>query len=188
MNLLRIDGLWRSFRTMSMVMSIACAALVLGQGTVLANGATKLVLEDVQAGPYLLQVGIIPGSPKVGNLHLSIEVYDAASDAPVTDAQVFISAVGPEDATNVPSTAAQIPLTGQNFYEADIWLDAEGSWVVTMHIDAAQGLATQDVPLEVTSGGISLALLAAIVVFILAVSIWTWDRIKGRRRRQQRKR
>ena len=188
MNFLRIDGLWRSLRAMTMVMAVACAALVLGQGTVLANGATKLVLEDVQAGPYLLQVGIIPGSPKVGNLHLSIEVCDAATEAPVTDAQVFISAVGPEDATSVPSTAAQSPLTGQNFYEADIWLDAEGSWIVTMHIDAAQGLATQDVPLEVTSGGISLALLAAILVFILAVSIWTWDRIKGRRRRQQRKR
>ncbi len=188
MNFVRNGGLWRSFRTMAMVLSVALLALLLGQGTVLANGATKLVLEDVQAGPYLLQVGIIPGSPKVGNLHLSIEVYDAASEAPVTDARVFVSAVGPEDATNVPSTEAQSPLTGQNFYEADIWLDVEGSWVVTMHIDAAQGLATQEVPLEVTSGGISLALLAAILVFILAVSIWSWDRIKGRRRRQQRKR
>lgn len=181
-------GLWHSLRTAAVVLLVACASLTLGQGTVLANGATKLVLEDVQAGPYLLQVGIIPGSPKVGNLHLSIEVNDAATDAPVTDAQVFISATGPEEATNVPSTAAQIPLTGQNFYEADIWLDTEGSWVVTIHIDAAQGLATQEVPLEVTSGGISLALLAAIAVFMLAASIWTWDRIKGRRRRKKPRR
>ncbi len=184
----RYCGLWHFFRVITLVLLVGCASMLLGQGTVLANGATKLVLEDVQAGPYLLQVGIIPGNPKVGNLHLSIQVNDAVSEAPVTDAQVFVSAVGPEDATNVSSTPAQSPLADQSFYEADIWLDAEGSWVVTMQIDAAQGLATQEVSLEVTSGGISLALLAAIVVFILAVSIWTWDRIKGRRRRQQRKR
>ena len=184
----RHGGLWHPFRTMTIVLLVSCAALLLGQSTVLANGATKLVLEDVEAGPYRLQVGIIPGSPKVGNLHVSIQVYDAASNAPITDAQVFISAIGPEGSSSVPSTPAQSPLTDQSFYEADIWLDAEGSWVVTMQINASQGLATQEVPLEVTSGGISLALLAAILVFVLAASIWTWDRIKGRRRRQKSRR
>ena len=184
----RYGGLWHPFRTMTIVLLVSCAALLLGQGTVLANGATKLVLEDVEAGPYRLQVGIIPGSPKVGNLHLSIQVYDAASNSPITDAQVFVSAIGPEGSSSVPSTPAQSPLTDQSFYEADIWLDSEGSWVVTMQINASQGMATQDVPLEVTSGGISLALLAPILVFTLAVSIWTWDMIKGRRRRQKARR
>ncbi len=184
----RYGGLWRRIKAMAMVMAVACAVMFLGHGTALANGATRLVLEDVEAGPYLLQVGIIPGSPKVGSLHLSVQVYDAASDAPVTDAQVLISAIGPEGSTNVPSTSAQSPLTEQHFYEADIWLDAEGSWVVFMRIDASQGSATQEVPLEVTSGGISLALVAAVAVLTLAVSIWTWDRIKGRRRRQRQRR
>ena len=46
--------------------------------TASANGATRLIIDDARSGPYLLRVGILPGSPKVGTLHGSVLVQDAS--------------------------------------------------------------------------------------------------------------
>ena len=53
---------------------LAAAALLIfahGPLAVHANGGTRPVVKNERVGPYELEVGILPGSPRVGNLHLS---------------------------------------------------------------------------------------------------------------------
>ena len=50
-----------------------------------ANGATRLVVNDEKVGPYLFRVGILPGSTKVGNLHLSVRIQAAEDDSIIED-------------------------------------------------------------------------------------------------------
>ena len=182
------QGQRRSLIPWAMVALILMISTIvpLNQSPVLANGATRELVKNQRVGPYELQVGILPGGPKVGNLHISILITDAESGNLVTDATVSVLAQGPEGSTRIGPVPA--PNTPQNpqFYDVDISLDAEGSWAVTLEIDAAQGTENLEVPLEVTSGGgISLALVAAAAIALLAVSIWAWDRIKSRRRRRE---
>ena len=93
------------------------------------------MVQDARAGPYQLQVGILPGSPKVGNLHLSITVQDAENETIITDAIVLVAAKGPVGAADVaPVQAVSSPLSPQS-YEVDIPLDTAGSWTVTLETD-----------------------------------------------------
>lgn len=158
------------------------------RSSVLANGATRELFKNERAGPYELQVGILPGRPKVGNLHLSILITDAESRGAVTNATVSVAVEGPEASTSIGPVPARNTFQNPRFYDVDLLLDAEGSWLLNMKIDGDQGLADLEFPFEVTSsGGVSLALVAAVTIACLAVSIWGWDRIKGRRRRNKRK-
>lgn len=152
-----------------------------GLSPVSANGATRAVVQDARAGPYQLQVGILPGSPKVGNLHLSIIVQDAQNETIITDAVVLVAAKGPAGAADVaPVQAANTPLSPQS-YEVDISLDAAGSWVVTLETDGRLGQASLDLPMEVTEpDGLPVAWLAAGVVAATALGVWTWRRVRRR--------
>ncbi len=69
--------------------------------TASANGASRKVVSNALVGPYELQVGILPGSPKVGNLHLSIQLKDATDGSNITDAIIMVMATGPSGATTV---------------------------------------------------------------------------------------
>ena len=149
-----------------------------------ANGGTRPVVQNARVGPYELQVGIFPGRPKVGNLHLSILVKDAESESLVTDATVMVAARGPEGAADVsPVQATNTPQRPQ-FYDVDIRLDMEGSWTLTLEADSHLGQASLDVPLEVTaSADLSLVLpLLAGGLAVLVLVVWVRDRIRARRR------
>lgn len=148
-----------------------------------ANGGARVVVQNTRAGPYEFQVGIFPGRPIVGNLHLSILVKDAEAGTPVTDATIMIAARGPAGATDIdPVRATNTPQSPQ-FYDADIGLDAEGSWTLTLETDSQLGQARLDVPLEVTAGGaINLVWLLAGLVAVVALGIWMRDRIRAHRR------
>ena len=140
------------------------------------------MVQDARAGPYQLQVGILPGSPKVGNLHLSIIVQDAQDETIITDAVVLVSARGPVGATEVAQVqAVNTPLSPQS-YEVDIPLDTVGSWIVTLETDGRLGQASLDLPFEVTEpDGLPVAWLAAGVVAVLVLGVWTWRRVRRRR-------
>ncbi len=150
-----------------------------------ANGTTRPVVKNHRVGPYEFQVGILPGSPKVGNLHLSILIKDAETGTPVTDATVTLTATGPEGATNVgPALAVNTPQNPQ-FYDVDMSLDVEGSWTVTLETKSGLGSANVALPLQVTKpGGFSLIPLLVGVGIFLALGFWAWDRIRLRRRRR----
>ena len=154
--------------------------------TAFANGTTRPVVKNERVGPYDLEVGILPGTPRVGNLHFSILVNDAEAGEPVTDALVTITASGPPDSTGVGPVRALSTIQSPQFYEADVSLDMEGRWTFTLDVVAEPGEASLELPMEVSRpGGFSVAFVAAVAVALLAVSVWTWDRIRRRRRRRR---
>ena len=118
------------YRLLVAAILAAAALLIFAHGplAVHANGGTRPVVKNERVGPYELEVGILPGSPRVGNLHLSILVKDAGSGVLLTDATVMVAAEGPIDATIAgPVRAVNTPQRPE-FYDADITLDMVGSW------------------------------------------------------------
>lgn len=162
----------------------AAAASPLRPDQASANGATRLIVNDVQEGPYLFRVGILPGSPKVGNLHLSVLIQSADSDDIIVDGQMIIQATGPEPGmTAGPVRAINAPLNPQVF-DADINLTALGTWTMSLETVSELGEATLVVPLQVTeAGGFNLLIVVVIAVVVLGVGALGWSQMKQRERR-----
>ena len=153
-----------------------------------ANGATKELVRSERAGPYELRVSISPGTPRVGNLHLSIQVKDAARGEILTRGAVTVTANGPEGATDVGPVRANTSPDSPQFYDIDIPLDAVGRWNFTLDIEGELGDAVLEVPLDVSGAeGFNLIFLLAVAIALLALAIWTWDRVRGRRWRRGQK-
>jgi hypothetical protein len=148
-----------------------------------ANGATRLIVNDVKEGPYLFRVGILPGSPKVGNLHLSILIQPAEGDGTVSDGHVIVQATGPEAGmTAGPVRATNSPLNPQVF-DADITLTDLGTWSMTLETVSELGEATLVVPLQVTeAGGFNLMIVFVIVGVAVAIGALVWSQMQQRKR------
>ena len=181
----RIDHLATRFLIFLAIMAISWAvvALPLPPDWVSANGATRLIINDVREGPYLFRVGILPGSPKVGNLHLSVRIQSAEGDDIIHDGRMIIQATGPEPGmTAGPVKATNRPDNPQVF-DADITMTALGTWTMTLETDSELGEATLVVPLQVTeAGGFNLLIVAVIAVVVLAVGALGWSQLKQRKR------
>ncbi len=150
---------------------------------VFANGATRLIVNDVKEGPYLFRVGILPGSPKVGNLHLSVLIQSADGDDIIDDGQMIIQATGPEAGmTAGPVQATNAPLNPQVF-DADITLTDLGTWSMTLETVSELGEATLVVPLQVTeTGGFNLLIVLVIAVIVVAIAALVWSQMQQRKR------
>ena len=189
-------GLVPRFLTLTAIVLIAVAGFGLRpSGDVAsANGATRIIVNDAEVGPYIIRVGILPGSPKIGLLHLSILIQDAALEVAVTDAAVLMTAtsvelrsiesldgVGPGGST-VQVEAFNTPQSPQ-LYEGNVPFDALGSWILTLETDSPLGPASLDVPLQVTeSGGVNLLFVIVGVAAVLVVGSLLWSqRQRGRR-------
>ena len=160
--------------------------LSVGQGGLLANGATRLLVKDAIAGPYQLQVGIIPGTPRVGTLHVTVLVNEAAGGTPLTDAMIDVTAAGPEGATDTGPVRAVNSALDLRFYEADLPLDLEGAWTLTVDADGPLGPGQLVLPMQVRPAqGLDLVCVLAAFVALTALGIWIWDRIRAGRRRRQ---
>lgn len=148
-----------------------------------ANGATRLIVDDAKEGPYLFRVGILPVSPKVGNLHLSIFIRPADGHAPISDGRIVVVATGPESGmTAGPALATNAPQSPQVF-DADIRLTNLGSWTVTLETTSELGQAALIVPLQVTEAeGFNLLIVVVIVVLVAAIGALGWSRVQRRRR------
>ena len=88
---------------LALLLIVAPAIFIPSAGTAEANGGTRPVVTNAIVGPYKVQVGIFPGQPRVGNLHLSIRVEDASGEQVLTGATVFTSLTGPPGATRLRS-------------------------------------------------------------------------------------
>ena len=160
--------------------------LSVGQGELLANGATRLLVKDAIAGPYLLQVGIIPGTPRVGTLHVTVLVNEAAGGTPITDVLIDVTADGPEGATDTGPVRAVNSVLDLRFYEADLPLDAEGVWTLTVDVDGPLGPGQFVREMQVRQAQrLDLVWVLAVAVALAAIGIWIWDRIRAGRRRRQ---
>ena len=172
----------------------------LASSTAYANGRT-VEFERQVAGSYEIAFGKIPPTPIVGNFFVSILLTDTASKAPVTGANVVMSATGPplEGETSPTRDGPEIgPIVVQpdpnpeqypGYYDSEtIMLDRPGWWTFSVLVDSPSGgKATAEFPVNVTTpnpitGIVTLiALLAFIVVVALAVRMYIRERRRSRR-------
>ena len=152
-----------------------------------ANGRATLVSSQAQ-GPYLVEVSILPGRAVVNNTHLSVRILSRSNEEALTDVSVSISATGPETATDFGPIPADNSVQPQ-FFETTLPFDVPGDWRVSINVNSDLGEEIIQVPLNVQAGGqINLILVAAVAVAVLALGIWTYDRIRaGVRRRRSTK-
>ena len=158
---------------LALLLIAAPAIFIPSAGTAEANGGTRPVVTNAIVGPYKVQVGIFPGQPRVGNLHLSIRVEDASGDQVLTGTTVLTSLTGPPGATSVGLVSAANTPQNPQTYDVDMPLDMIGSWTLTLETDSELGKASLDVPLEVVEPeGFDLILLLTGGVVILAIALW----------------
>ncbi|MDA1129263.1 MAG: hypothetical protein O2913_11280 [Chloroflexi bacterium] len=161
----------------------AAAILPLRLHLASAHGETRLIVTDVESGPYVFRVGILPGSPRVGTLHLSVLIQPVAGDATISDGQVVVMATGPEAGmTAGPVSATNTPQNPQLF-EANIDLTALGSWTMTLETTSELGQTILEVPLEVTeAGGFNLLLAIFIFALVLIIVSLGWSQLQRRKK------
>ncbi len=148
-----------------------------------ANGATRLIVNDEHVGPYLFRVGILPGNPKVGNLHLSVLIQAAEGNGVIENGQMIIQATGPEPGIIAGPVLAKNALLNPQVFDADINLTALGNWTITLETVSELGEATLEVPLQVTEAeGFNLLIVVVIVAVALAIAALRWSQMNERKR------
>lgn len=160
--------------------------LTLGIDAASANGGTRPLVRDELVGPYSFDVGIFPGRPTVGNLHLSILIKDAVSGGALTNATVMVTLTGPEGSTPVgPVQAVNTPQTPR-FYDVNVPLDMIGTWDLSLAAETHLGPASLNVPVQVTEAtGIDIVYPLIALLGALAILFWVLARIRSRRRRRE---
>ena len=169
-------------------LALLAAALLgvgsLDMGVAQANGKATLVAIHEQ-GPYRFEVSILPARAVVNNTHLSLRVVALESEETLTEAEVNISAAGPETVNRFGPIAADNDVLPQ-FFETTLPFSAPGPWQVTINVITDLGDETIQVPMEVRAGQpINLILVAAIAVAFVAVGVWTYDRVRAGMRRRR---
>ena len=164
---------------LTLVVALTLAAGLSG-GTASANGAVRLVVIDEVAGPYLLRVGVLPGDPTLGPLHVSILIQDAQGETAVDDATVSVAATGP----GAPSqTEALNSPQSPQLYEGNLSLDALGDWSLTLDIDSPLGRAAHAFEVRATAeGGFNLMFVIAAAAAVLVIGSLVWSQLQRRRR------
>ncbi len=153
-------------------------------GVALANGKATLVSSQEQ-GPFRFEVSILPSRPIVNNTHLSLRVIALESEETLTEATVNVSAEGPETANRFGPISADNDVLPQ-FFETTLPFSVPGPWQLSINVKTELGDETILVPMEVRAGQpINLILVAAIAVAVVAVGVWTFDRIKAGTRRRR---
>ena len=162
------------------LLAVLALSAALPSGTASANGAVRLVVIDEVAGPYLLRVGVLPGDPTLGPLHVSILIQDATGETAVDDATVSVAATGPGAASQ--SEAVNSPQDPQ-LYEGNLYLDALGEWSVTMDIESSLGEAKHIFPIRAREErGFNLMFIVVAVVAVLIVVSLVASQVQRRRR------
>ena len=163
--------------TLIRLASIPFAALVLfivAAPQVWANGRV-LRFETQQAGPYRVSLGTIPDTPVVGNIHLTVTVWDSAKDEYVLDARVAVIGESPgDDPIEIGPLVADRNLREPTYYEINTSVDEVGRWEFTVRVEAAPGAAETTFTLEVVEasplGGIAILAVLLGLVTVLGLS------------------
>lgn len=153
-----------------------------------ANGGTRLIVNDEKVGPYLFRLGILPGNPKVGNLHLNVLIQAAEGDAIIEHGEVNIRATGPEPGMTAGPVQAENALLNPQLFDADITLTALGRWDISVETSSELGEATLVVPLQVTKAeGLNplVVILSAVTIMAIVALVWSQKKQRRRTRRKQ---
>ena len=156
-------------RAVLAVLLILAGLVALGNGVASANGRATLVSSQ-DAGPYRVDISLLPGQAVVGRTHISVLLRSLATGEILTSAKVDVSAAGPEGSANLEPLAA-LNEFAPSFFETDLAFDLPGQWEVLVAVSSELGEATVLLPLEVREGGggINLILIVAVAVAGLAV-------------------
>ncbi|MDE2842133.1 MAG: hypothetical protein OXN21_01995 [Chloroflexota bacterium] len=150
----------------------------------LANGKATLI-DTQEQGPYRFEVSILPSRAIVNNTHLSLRVIALETEETLTAAAVRVSADGPHLGNEFGPIIADNDVLPQ-FFETTLPFSAPGLWQVRINVTTELGDETISVPMDVREGRpINLILVAAIAVAVIAVGIWTYDRIRSGIRRRR---
>ena len=149
-----------------------------------ANGRATLI-DTQEQGPYRFEVSILPSRAIVNNTHLSLRVVALETEETLTTASVRVTADGPHLGNGFGPILANNDVLPQ-FFETTLPFSAPGLWKVSINVITDLGDETISVPMDVREGRpINLILVAAIGVAVLAVGIWTFDRIRSGVRRRR---
>ena len=169
---------------MLLVLGLTSVLAALTAGTVMGNGQARLISSQ-EAGPYQIDISIIPAEAIVGRTHVSIVVLSLADREALTVANVEISATGPLDTAGESSGFGPIPALNNyfpSFFETDLPFDVPGDWQLLVAVSSELGQATVELPMQVheSAGSINWILMAALVVFLLAAGVFISGKIPGR--------
>ena len=178
---------WRRTVSAMAVVVLAAAIALASSASVSADGQAVEIFRD-RAGPYDVVVGVRPETPRVGPVHFSITLTDAATSLQVSDAEVTIIANDELGQPTFQARALNTPKSPQ-LYEANISFESAGAWTVQVQVlNARLGPAAFSFPLAVEplsigpeSGG-ALVLLGVIVVLIGGAS-YVWYGARRQRRK-----
>ncbi|RME50422.1 MAG: hypothetical protein D6796_02980 [Caldilineae bacterium] len=119
-----------------------------------AHGGGTPVLTNATAGPYLVSVWMSPDPLRVGTVHLTVAVIEAASGGengpPVLEATVGVRArplAG--DAAPIVTEATHAEALNKILYETDFEVPQAGRWEIALAIEGPDGPAEVNFSVEV---------------------------------------
>lgn len=120
-----------------------------------AHGGGTLQLSNVDVGPYRIFAWSAPETPRVGDIHFSIALVDAAPtpdtpDQPVLDANVQVTL------NSLDRPSEQFTQTGRNeetllqyYYETDFTIPTAGRWRAFISVVGPEGAGDISFELEI---------------------------------------
>ncbi|MDX1600578.1 MAG: hypothetical protein R3191_03580 [Anaerolineales bacterium] len=145
-----------------------------GPGT----GGRRVMLQDEEAGPYLLRVVTSPTPPRVENLYLEIRVEDRQTGETLTDLDVYTQAEPHQgDAETVSAQAVHDIAPIPTEYAAHLPVTEAGVWRVTVQVDGPQGPAEVSFLTRVsgsTAVGTVVAVGLPIAGLALLIGVFVW--------------
>ena len=139
------------------------------------------------AGPYDISVALIQSGLSLGKTLFAVTVVEAASSNPVPGATVLLRIRHEGSGKRSKATAHNTPNAPER-YDAQIDLDAPGTWHVSVEVDSSLGkVAAEFVQLEVPAtrkitGGTFVFIGVFAVILAGAGYLW-WSTRRDRRRR-----
>jgi hypothetical protein len=160
-------------------------AVALSSPTVaLAHGGGTPRLIDVPVGPYRLYVWSSPEPLRVGDMHVTIAVVEAAQtsaklDEPVVDANVRVL-LKPLNEQNEPFARAATNQTTllQRYYETDFSIPAAGIWQAVIEVSGPAGAGSASFDVEVLPPRRLNWQIALIITGALLIGIGLYGRRK----------
>ena len=148
--------------------------IAFGPSTVLGNGRV-VSFESKVTGPYEIAFGTIPGTPSVGNLHITISLTEIASDTLITGATVTVSGMPPPESGSekIDPIHATTNLQDPTFYDVNTVVDQEGIWTFTTTVQSIGKQYTADFEVTVKNASpiAGLVTLMTLIAFLVVLGL-----------------
>ena len=137
-------------------------------------------------GPYNIRVALVQSGLSLGTTLVAVYVVEEATAHPIPDARVLLRTRHEDGDSEGRATAHNTPQEPER-YDAQMTLDAPGSWRITVEVASDLGTVAVEVPtltVEETrriSGGTFVFLGVFLVIIAGAVYLWWSTKRRSRR-------